>query len=186
MSFLSNFREAYGQEAAWANVSAPSGISKHATIPELVERLTLFHRDCFLEFLPRIEADLASVQKASEKHPLFMAALTLGMKALKDDLRVHFLYEETNLYPYALALFNRDTRLPDYNCDKFLSEHPVFRINFSDLLSLMQKYASDFSDHFAYRILHQRLRGWNDEFAAHEALEDFDLIARLRSIELSR
>ncbi len=159
------------------------------SIAVLVDYLQRSHRHYMVKALPEIGLTLADAIRRTPDEIWFSRYAMPLFQRFVADTELHFTYEETYLFPYALAL-NDSSASPRqvskrmmFSADIFVETHPHSDIDLSKVISLLSRKADEFKDNMAYRVLLQRLQHIENDMRLHSFIEDEVLVGKLRKRE---
>ncbi len=153
----------------------------------LVDYLIRTHRYYSSKALPEIGLTLSAViGNAPDDHPICRYGMALFEKFVHES-EVHFIYEETHLFPYALALERaalvRKSADIQYSAAEFSAEHPHGELELSKVINYLSRLGGTLSGNFAFGVMLQQLRALNADMKLHAMIEDGVLVPKLLELE---
>jgi regulator of cell morphogenesis and NO signaling len=153
----------------------------------LVDYLIRTHRYYTGKALPEIELTLkAVIQNAPEGRQICRYGMVLYKKYV-DESEAHFQFEETRLFPYAMALeraaISGNKMELNYSAAAFSAEHPHCEIELNKVIAYLTKLGSTLSGNFAFGVMLQQLSALDADMKLHGMIEDDVLVPKLLALE---
>ncbi len=158
---------------------------KKYDVQTLVHYLEICHDEYLNRRIPALFRNLQEAIKLSPSGTLLEKQGSFLFLEFARELKLHFDFEETNLFPYAREISKESAcHLGiQYSTKQFELEHPSLIIDADKLLKFLDLHAEGFTANIAFNMLQKKLQELKTDIDLHELLEVTVLIPKLKDIE---
>lgn len=154
------------------------------SIPQLIEYLKKSHSVYLETKIPKIEKLISELDWLNEAEKKNNKLLENFFKGYKHEIVSHMAYEESTVYPYALALTEGTVKLEDnFKINTYAEVHDNIEEKLMDLKNIIIKYLPPPTDpRVTHRILSE-LFLLEKDLNEHSRIEDKILIPKIQQLE---
>lgn len=151
----------------------------------LVHYLEVCHDEYLNKRIPALLINLEDALKYLPQDSSLHKQSSFLFLEFSKEMKAHFAYEETHLFPYARAISkpNACHLGVQYSTSQFELDHPQLIIDAHKLLQFLAINKAAFEANIAYDLLVKRLQGLETDINLHEILEETVLLPKLKRIE---